>query len=225
MADPGPILRTFATDRALGEEFHVDAVIAVVDAVTGPASLDQFAEARAQAILADRLVLSKIDLAGQAAIDRLHERLTALNPHAEIIEARLGALDPRCFLVTSHSGNREFLAEAAHSDGISSFVLKETVPLIWDTFSRFVDTLIGLRGPDLLRVKGLLDVGADGPLVLNGVQHVVHPPEHLPEWPDEDRRSRLVFIGRGIDADAMEKSLQAFNAAARPSGNSQQVRA
>jgi G3E family GTPase len=62
-------------------------------------------------------------------------------------------------------------------------------------------------------VKGLLDVGADGPLLLNGVQHIVHPPEHLDAWPDDDRRSRIVFIGRGLDQEAVERSLLAFNAA------------
>jgi G3E family GTPase len=97
--------------------------------------------------------------------------------------------------------------------------------LDWGAFGIWLTMLLQSRGDDILRVKGLLNVGGEGPVLVNGVQHVVHPPEHLEAWPDDDRRSRLVFIGRGIDADAMEKSLQAFNAAARPSGNSQQVRA
>ena len=75
--------------------------------------------------------------------------------------------------------------------------------------------LLQARGEDVLRVKGLLDVGAEGPLVLNGVQHVVHPPEHLPAWPDEDRRSRIVFIGRGFAREELERSLAAFNRAAQ----------
>ena len=73
--------------------------------------------------------------------------------------------------------------------------------------------LLQARGDDVLRVKGLLNVGLEGPIVLNGVQHVVHPPEHLPAWPDEDRRSRIVFIGRGIERETLERSLAAFNAA------------
>jgi G3E family GTPase len=75
--------------------------------------------------------------------------------------------------------------------------------------------LLASRGADVLRVKGLLDVGAPGPVVLNGVQHVVHPPEHLDAWPDEDHRSRLVFIARGIGREEVEESLAAFDAAAR----------
>jgi G3E family GTPase len=76
--------------------------------------------------------------------------------------------------------------------------------------------LLQARGSELYRVKGLLDVGGPGPLLLNGVQHVIHPPVHLDAWPDEDHRSRLVFIGEGIDRDALERSLAAFNRAARP---------
>ena len=70
--------------------------------------------------------------------------------------------------------------------------------------------LLGSRGADVLRVKGLLDVGAPGPVLLNAVQHVVHPPEHLDTWPDEDHRSRIVFIARGIECEAVERSLEAF---------------
>ena len=77
--------------------------------------------------------------------------------------------------------------------------------------------LLQARGADLLRVKGLLNVGADGPLLINGVQHVVHPPVHLPAWTDDDRRSRVVFIGRGFTREQLERSLAAFDAAARSS--------
>jgi G3E family GTPase len=89
-------------------------------------------------------------------------------------------------------------------------------PLDWTAFGIWLTMLLQARGEDVLRVKGLLDVGTDGPLVLNGVQHVVHPPEHLPQWPDEDRRSRVVFIGRGLEQQALEDSLAAFNRSVRP---------
>src|SRR5579872_6120121 len=94
LADPGPILQTFSTDRALGGEFHVDAVLAVVDAVNGEANLAAAAEARKQAILADRIVISKTDLADDAAVESLQRRLRQLNPRADIDVAIEGALDP-----------------------------------------------------------------------------------------------------------------------------------
>jgi G3E family GTPase len=215
LADPGPILRTFATDRALGEEFHVEAVLAVVDAVTGTRSLDEFSEARAQVILADRLVLSKTDLVDAASAETLRERLHALNPHAEIVTAKSGALDPRHVTEAAQSIDRQFLAEAAHSDGIQSFVLSEDAPLTWSTFSRFMETLTALRGADLLRVKGLLNIaGCRGPVVVQFVQHLAHPPTELSAWPDEDRRSRVVFIARNLDENAARNLLDAVRALA-----------
>ena len=66
-------------------------------------------------------------------------------------------------------------------------------------------------------MKGLLNVvGVPGPVLVNGVQHLVHPPAHLDRWPDEDRRSRVVVISTGLGREAIERSLQAFNAIANP---------
>jgi G3E family GTPase len=218
LADPGPILRTFVTDRALGEEFHVEAVLVVVDVVTGERSLDDFAEARSQVILADSIVLSKTDLADAATVERLSGRLRALNPRAEIVAAQNGELEPHHLTDTAPATDRQFLAEAAHSDGIQSFVLNEHSPLAWDTFSRFMETLIALRGADLLRVKGLLNIaGCRGPVVVQFVQHLAHPPTELTAWPDEDRRSRAVFIARGLNEDAVRSLFDSIRALSAPS--------
>jgi G3E family GTPase len=199
LADPGPILTTFATDRALGSEFSVECVLVAVDAATGLETLDGFAEARRQAILADILVLTKTDLVSEDVVARLRSRLRALNPRAEIVTAQKGALDPSCFVVPSTSEASGFVAEAAHSDGIQSFVRTEDTPLVWETFERTMQTLLALRGSDLLRIKGLLNVaGARGPVVVQFVQHLAHPPVELEVWPDAKRSSRLVFITRGV---------------------------
>jgi G3E family GTPase len=212
LADPGPILQTFSTDRALGTEFFIEVVVTVVDAVGGLATLEWSPEARKQAILADRLVITKTDLAATGAAERLTERLRALNPHAAIDTALDGVLDPRCLIEATpspagpppHAG---FVAEAEHSDGIVSFVLREQAPISWEAFSRAMETLIALRGPDLLRVKGFLDVaGCRGPVLVQFVQHLAHPPVELAAWPDGDRASRLVFITRSI-AEAEVRAL------------------
>ena len=205
LADPGPILQTFATDRALGAEFHAEVVVTMVDAATGLDTLEWSAEARKQAILADRLVISKTDLAKARSVERLTARLRALNPHATIHTAVDGDLDPRC-LVESDTGEdvrsprrSGFVAEAEHSDGIASFVLTDDAPVPWDAFARSMETLIALRGPDLLRVKGFLNVtGCRGPVVVHVVQHLAHPPVELAAWPDKAHVSRLVFITRNI---------------------------
>jgi G3E family GTPase len=199
LADPGPILQTFSTDRALGGEFHVDAVLAVVDAVNGEANLAAAAEARKQAILADRIVVSKTDLADAAAVDSLKRRLRQLNPRADIDVAISGALDPERMIAPAAAERSGFVAEAEHSDGIASFVIETAEALKWPTFARAMETLTALRGADLLRVKGLLDIaGCRGPVVVQYVQHLAHPPVELERWPDDNHASRIVFITRNI---------------------------
>jgi G3E family GTPase len=199
LADPGPILQTFSTDRALGGEFHIDVVLAVVDAVNGEGLLDTAAEARKQAILADRLVISKTDLAAQATVERLTQRLQRLNPRATIDVAVSGALDPQRVIEPAAGERSGFVAEADHSDGIASFVIEQETPIEWLGFARAMETLIGLRGADLLRVKGILNLaGCKGPVVVQYVQHLAHPPVELESWPDENRNSRVVFITRNI---------------------------
>ena len=219
LADPGPILQTFATDRALGGEFHVEVVVAVVDAMSGLDTLDWSAEARKQIILADRLVVSKTDLAKRPAVARLTARLRELNPRAALHTAVDGELDPRCLIeadATQDARAREhagFVAEAEHTDGILSFVLTDDAPLSWDVFARSMETLIALRGPDLLRVKGFLNVaGCRGPVVVHVVQHLAHPPVELVAWPDADRASRLVFITRNIPERQVRDLLSAVRA-------------
>ena len=199
LADPAPILQTFSTDRALGGEFHIDVLLAVVDAVNGEANLKTAAEARKQVILADRVVISKSDLAGAAEIELLIRHLQDLNPRAAIDVAVSGAIAADRLIVPVAAERSSFIAEAEHSDGISSFVLERWKPMQWPAFTRAMETLIALRGGDLLRVKGILDVaGCQGPVVVQYVQHLAHPPVELQSWPDQNRNSRIVFITRNI---------------------------
>jgi G3E family GTPase len=216
LADPGPILQTFSTDRALGGEFHVDVVLAVVDAVNGEAALDDAVEARKQVILADRLIVSKSDLATPGGVERLTLRLQQLNPHAAIDVAVAGALDPNRLIEPVSRGRSGFVAEAEHGDGIASFVLEWNGAIAWPAFSRSMETLIALRGPDLLRVKGLLDVaGCRGPVVVQYVQHLAHPPVELQTWPDDGRFSRVVFITRNVRERAVRDLFAAVQALAK----------
>lgn len=97
---------------------------------------------------------------------------------------------------------------------METFSLTFDEPLDWTAFGIWLTMLLARHGADVLRVKGLLDTGGPGPVVLNGVQHAVHPPEHLEEWPDADRRSRLTFITAGLERERIESSLRAFLALA-----------
>jgi len=213
LADPSPILQTFATDRALGDMFHVETMVTVVDAVTGAETLGWSAEARKQAILADRLVITKIDIAGAGAADALTTQLRKLNSGAEILQAVNGKLDPTRLTEPATDQRNEFVAETAHSDGIVSFVLRDDTPMSWDVFARAMDTLMEMRGPDLLRVKGFLNVaGCQGPVLVQFVQHLAHPPVELARWPDGNRQSRVVFITKGIAERQMRELFAAVRA-------------
>jgi G3E family GTPase len=215
LADPSPILQTFATDRALGSVFHIEAVVTVVDAETGLDTLGWSAEARKQTILADRLVITKTDIAGEGASAALTAQLRALNPGAEILEAVNGELDPTRLTETASDQRNAFLAEATHNDGIGSFLLTQEKPIPWAVFACLMDALMQLRGPDLLRVKGFLDVeGCKGPVVVQFVQHLAHPPVELESWPDETRQSRVVFITRNISEQQVSDLFKAIWAVA-----------
>jgi G3E family GTPase len=220
LADPGPILRTFATDRALGDKFHAQGVIAVADAVNGLAVLDEFPETRRQIIVADRLVVTKTDLADTATTREVQAALRALNPRAPIGIAREGSVELAAF-TDERSGPGEtsdFVAEAVHSDGIGSFVLTSKQPIVWDVFARSMETLLALRGADILRVKGLLNIaGCSGPVVVQFVQHLAHPPVELDAWPDTNRSSRIVFIARGIAEREVKALFASVDALVQPS--------
>ncbi len=215
LADPSPILQTFATDRALGEVFHVDVVVTVVDAEAGGDTLTWSSEARRQAILADRLVITKTDIAGEGAAEALATQLRALNPGAEILEAVNGDLDPSRLTEAASDQRNAFVAEAAHSDGIGSFVIADNTPMPWPAFAKAMDILMTLRGPDLLRVKGFLNVdGCQGPVVVQFVQHLAHPPVELDAWPDGNRQSRVVFITKNISEQQVRDLFAAVRALA-----------
>jgi G3E family GTPase len=221
LADPSPILQTFATDRALGGEFHMDALVTVVDTAAGPATLEWSAELRKQVIMADRIVLTKTDLAGTAATEALAQRLRVLNPRASVDAAIAGALDPsRLIAPAEFARPLPGLGEqTVHSDGIASFTLAPAKPVVWSTFARTVDTLIALRGTDLLRVKGFLHVeGCGGPVLIQLVQHLAHPPVELDAWPGADRTSQLVFITRNLSEGSVKTLFDAVRAVAGADG-------
>lgn len=232
LADPAPILATFMNDVSLRHHYRLATVVATVDAVNGRAHLDRQEESVKQAAVADRLVLTKTDIAEPAEAEALRGRLARLNPSAEILVAGHGAAEAepllRADVYDPAARGREVLrwieAEAArpaaghrhdanrHDARIHSFCLVHEEPVDWTAFGIWLTLLLHTHGGDVLRVKGLLNVaGADTPVVINGVQHVVHPPVHLDAWPDADRRSRVVFIVRGLERARIEESLAVFN--------------
>ena len=211
VARPAPIVQTLLTDPLLPHHYSLDAIVATVDGehgLRGPEALQQVAAA-------DTLVVTKSDIAEREALDALETELALLNPAARTVRASFGDVEADLLLSGSDRDVREAPPESnGHTHQPQAVVLTLDRAIDWTAFGIWLTMLLHARGGEILRIKGLLDVGGAGPLLVNCVQHAVYPPVHLDSWPDEDRRSRLVFIGQGVDHGTLETSLRAFDRAA-----------
>jgi G3E family GTPase len=274
LADPAPIVQMLLNNPLVSHFARLDAVVTTVDAVNADRQLNEHAQAIKQVAIADRLLLTKTDLADGAALGR---RLAAINPAAPVIPVAYGAVAPDLLFGAAlfdpggktadvqrwlneaayrdrgkserpehlhaghgHSAHRPSEHEDrrpassghgdhdhhvknsdqtshadhthhAHGDGIDAFCLTFAAPLDWDAVSGWLALLREARGPDLLRVKGILNLRDEaGPVVIHGVHHVFHPPVRLDVWPDPDGRSRIVFITRDLPRAEIEAAAAQF---------------
>jgi len=216
LADPAPILHTIFADPVLQHHFSVDLVLTTVDAVNGDLHLDRNPESVKQIAAADKVVVTKTDTAQPDSVRDIISRLGAINPSARVFVAAFGETDVdelfRPDGVVSHTVPAVLAGEPHDVGETHSVSLTFDGSVDWTAFGIWLSMLLHARGEDVLRVKGLLDVGEAGPVVVNGVQHTIHPPEHLDRWPDEDHRSRIVFITKGIRPEELLGSLDAFRA-------------
>jgi G3E family GTPase len=231
LADPFPILSTVQADPVLRHHYRLGNVITTVDAANGLAQLARHPESTKQVAVADRLVLTKTDLVAGENAAILMERLRRLNPSAPLWRAASEPLDAEALLAhdlfatagRSETARRWFAAEIAahapddapdrnrHDETIYAFAVSLDGEIDWVRFGLWLTMLLNRHGEKVLRVKGILNVaGSATPVALHGVQHLVHPPIHMSAWPDDDRRSRLVFIVDGLDRVLIERSLAAF---------------
>lgn len=261
LADPAPVLHTLMSDPVVAERCRLESVVTLVDAVNGSGTLDHHQEAVKQAAVADRLVLTKVDMAAQKDVQSLRHRLQHLNPGAPVFTAINGDIAPKQLFnaglydpATKSFDVQNWLRAEAYGDdhhhhhdhdhdhnhghghdhhgrdhshdgidvnrhdaSIRSFCLTFEAPLEWNTLATWLDLLAAYRGDNLLRVKGLVNVtGVDRPVVIHGVQHLFHPPATIPAWPDDDRRSRIVFITRDLAREVIEQTLVALQQAESP---------
>lgn len=227
LADPLPILSTLAADPVLKHHFRLGAVIATLDAVNGADQLSRQPESVKQMAAADRIVLTKTDLASPTLAQEALSAVAAINPEASVITVPDAALDVAALLAEcgtlngSPVGRMRCLPvdDAALEDGgtmrhtadVEAFSLVVDRPIDWTAFGLWLSMLLHRHGERILRVKGLLNVeGSATPVAIHGVQHLVHVPRHLAAWPDDDRRSRIVFIVRGLDPGLVRRSMRAF---------------
>ncbi|KAF1046805.1 MAG: putative GTP-binding protein YjiA [Herbaspirillum frisingense] len=261
LASPVPILHTLMTDPFIASRYRLDGVIVTIDAVNGMSTLDHHVEAVQQAAVADRLLLTKTDLAEPAVVSALQARLRALNPGARQLLPQIGKIAPGELLDAglfkpgekmpdvARWLNEEAFAEKEahehahhphdhhhghdhahhqhghahgehdghahdinrHDDHIRAFCFTFDEPIDPVLFDEWLSLLVGFKGPNILRIKGILNLkGENLPTVIHGVQHIFHPTATLPAWPSEDRRSRIVFITRDIERATIERSFDAF---------------
>ncbi len=222
LADPLPALTTIAAEPVLRHHFRVGAVVTTVDAVNARDQLRRQPESVKQVAVADRLVLTKTDLCGEAEEAAVVLALRTLNPDAPIVtvadldaqallsdpSAAAGFSEFRCLPIAVDSGAT---SAERHGGSVASLSLVIEAPLDWTLFGLWLSLLLSRHGDRVLRVKGLLNIqGAVGPVAVHGVQSLVHVPTHLAAWPDAERSSRLVFITRDLAPTLIARSLQAF---------------
>lgn len=235
LADPAPVLHTLMADRFVSARYRLDGVVTTVDLAAGSATLDAHPEAVKQAAVADALLLTKPDLAATGEVRTLKDRLVEINPGAYQHVVENGAVSPLWVLnlglfdVTGKSPDvqRWLQAEAyaephthdhhhhhdvnRHDDHIRAFSFAVDEPIDPVVLEAWLEIVLTLMGPNMLRMKAVLNVrGEAQPVVLHGVQHILHPPAVLPAWPSDDRRSQWVFITRDIDRSMIEQSLRRF---------------
>ncbi len=241
LADPVPILHTLMADPELAGRYRVDGVVATVDAVNGARSLANYPEAAKQIAAADRVLITKADLAEEGGLAYLRAQVAALAPMAPMTVADRGrvSLD---HVFDAEGRPTDWLARMAaliaadgepcghagcdgdhhhHHDHERLHGRYETMavtidrPLDWAAFSQWLDYLVALQGDRLLRFKGIVQTARDPerPVVVHGVQHLLHPPSTLPAWPTDDRRTRLVFIAKDLPRAVIERTLAKFGAA------------
>ncbi len=230
LADPAPIMRALMSEPSLVHSYGLGRVITTLDGVNGDATLTKHREARQQLAMADCVVLTKSDLVDETRRQELSTCILQANPSATRLASSKGAIDVGLLLPdaspeartrdghTLHEHHVEHLKKDghhhAHDDAVATFTVRMPEPVQWEAFVDWLELLLASRGDSILRVKGLLNVeGHDLPLVVQGVQHVLYPPEHLPAWPDPSApQGWIVFIARDLSRGAIERSLQSLQA-------------
>lgn len=236
LADPAPILATITSEPVIRHHFRLGNVITTVDAVNAMMHLRRQPESVKQVAVADRIVLTKTDLAKPDVVKKAREAIRRINPAVPLIESANAPVDSSLLLAHDIHDDSHKLREVTrwleatrpdegdrherphdhdanrHDARITAFALVFERPMDWTAFGIWLTMLLQSRGEDILRVKGILNVtGVATPVVIHGVQHIVHPPVHMKTWPDSDRRSRVVFIVRDITKTEIEQSLSTFN--------------
>ena len=224
LADPAPVAQTFFVDDEMAAQLRLDAIVTVVDAKHLLPHLDEEKpegvenEAVEQLAFADRIVLNKIDLADDSQLDEVESRIRDVNALAPIIRTQHGKVDLDAILeVGAFSLDRvladdpEFLdpdAEHQHDLTVTSVGIEVDGDLDFDRLNEWLSNLLRTKGTDIFRSKGILSIaGWEERYVFQGV-HMLLDGEAQGTWGGQERRNRLVFIGRNLDRASLEASFR-----------------
>ena len=217
LADPAPVAQTFFVDDDITQNFMLDAIVTLVDAKHAPLQLDEHHEAQEQVGFADRILLTKTDLVNPDEVRALRQRLARMNPRARIAESRQGVaaledlLDIRGFNLNAILEiEPDFLSDVTHEhdDEITSFVFREKRPMDLEKIEDFLSAMVQVHGAQLLRYKGILNIhGVDRRVVFQGVHMLMGSDLAQPWAAGETRESKMVFIGKDLPREALEKGL------------------
>ena len=230
LADPTGVLAALVQFPHLAGSYRAGAVVTAVDGVLGAETLARQPESVAQVALADRLIITKTDLADPAAIAALESALRTRNAAAPILHSAAGDVDPDALLAPAPGQSDDaalgaWLDAATRASGaasprrtpgaihgfITTFTAQFAEPVRLGPLGLWLNLMTQMHGGALLRVKGIVNAqGEQLPIVLDAVQHVVHPARRLAAWPSDDRRTRLVFIARGLAAGTIASLRQSL---------------
>jgi G3E family GTPase len=226
MADPGPILANLMNEPVIESVFRLDAVVVTVDSTYGIQQLQNHAEARKQAAVADVLLLTKTDLSTPEQLNELKEKLISINPGATQHKINFGDIDPDFIIdvgLFDPSGKRaepqRWLRAPVKPAGmlknqheeISSFTVSMPKPLNWRDLKPIILKLCQTHGEKLLRLKGIIHAeDQPAPLAIHAVHFTPYPPTLLEGWDEDEPISRVVLIGKGLDEDAIREMLMQF---------------
>ena len=226
LANPVPIIHTLMSSIELIRIYSLDGVITVVDSINGEKTLDLHEESLKQLALAEKIILSKTDIVDKDEIKSLVYRIKEINPVSQIIFSKfgnipleeifgLGAYDPykksadvKNWLAAEKYKDKKhhhYHDVNRHNENIRAFSMMSENPVNMIAFSFFSDMITAALGAILLRMKGIVNIeGEERPAVIHGVQHIFHPVQWLEKWPDNDRRTKLVFITQNIKKKQIE---------------------
>lgn len=240
LADPAPIMHTLIEMPLVAARYSLSGIVVTVDAAHGMKQLDEHFESVKQAAVADRIVVTKTDLVAQNVTEKLRARIAALNPGAIIFEAISGEINPDLLFDTglyrpgakTADVQKWLRAEAyrplpaknnlfaetkspaekpRHDERIRAFAVTVNAPVIWQNLVDALELLTSMRGEQILRIKGIVNVANEStPRAIHAVQHTIYPAARLPHWPDADHRTRLVFITRDLDESFIRDALKSF---------------